>query len=216
MSKLKLIFIVLAALLLIYAIGITSQYGKVIKENTRLENNFNEKSSQWIDSEGRLINQISVLESDVKEVKSIFKRKESEIVNNYEKRIYSFKKELATLGIEVNRLRGIIASTVVTIDTVYVNDVTVTDSVITGKYLSTFLDANIKYFTFKQNFSLDYQHRDSIDVLRIVSVKTKSNGNKHWLFPNWRWLWGEDVEYLGYSKNPKSTVLLNIATDIKK
>lgn len=216
MSKI-MIFMAAAILLLSLALGISVRKYRVEKaEKERIHSNLNERTRSWQDERGLLINQVSALETTTKEIKNIFKREKDEIVNNYEKRIYGFKDEVKNLNLKIKHLRGVIETSVNVVDTIIVEVKTKDEDVVTGEYRSKYLDANISYFPKKDMFSMDYQHRDSINIIRVVSAKPRKDGTPRKLFPNCLWLWGEQEEYISYSKNDKSEVNIEIATEIRK
>ncbi|MFA5447350.1 MAG: hypothetical protein WC233_03630 [Sphaerochaeta sp.] len=216
MNKLAL-YMAIAIVLLVGALGLSvRRYQAEKAERIRIHSNLKERTRSWQDERGLLVNQVSTLEITTQELRETFRRERDEIVNNYEKRIYAFKEEVDNLKLDVKRLRGIIATSVVVVDTIIVEVETKTDDVVTGEYRSKFLDANISYFPKKDYFSMDYQYRDSINVLRVVSAKPRKDGTPRKLFPNCIWLWGEQEEYISYSKNEKSEVRIEIATEIRK
>jgi hypothetical protein len=215
MNTIAKILFVLCLILGISTAVLIKKYQKEKAERIRVSDNLVESKTTWRDQRGLYISQVSTLNTTMKEMKTIFKRDSSLMVNNYEKRIYSINNELKNLKIDYARLRRFIETGMVVRDTIYIEVSVVTDTTVSGVYVSKHLNANIILHDLKY-FSMDYAYKDTIRIVDVVSVKRRANGKKHFIFPNWRWLWGQTEESIVYSSNPKATIEGHYSVKVKK
>jgi hypothetical protein len=167
----------------------------------KAEHNLSLTTEQWKDEKGRLVTEIDQSNINISNMKDIFKKDSSKLVNRYEQRVYGLKRDLDALGIKYKNLLSASGGTVTVRDSFIVKFIK-KDTTFTATRDDGFLNQN---FTLYRDFSMfsDYTYEDDIKVFDIRRPKLKSNGKPHW--PNWGWLYGWDRKTLWVSNNPKAS-----------
>lgn len=214
MMRIKTSYIIIA-ILAIMVFVMSTIIDSSIKEKKRLTANLTEKTKEWVDERGRYVSEVSQLKTNEKELKEIFKKDSSQMASNYEKRIYSLKKEIKSLGLYIDELEEITTGTIVIKDTIMIPATVNNDSIIQGNYESTYLSAEITYFVKKNDFELDYTTMNRCSVIRTLSAKRKKNGKRHFILPKARWLWGTEERVIMVCDNKKSKVTLDYSVKIE-